>query len=328
MIMDGKTKYFICGMSRGGTTWLGMCLNEHQDAAVFGETLYWGRYYVEPNKNGTYGSEEMTKLASFQKASNRAFYGSDNGCLKAVNKKTWSNMVETMKDLDSATPGDVFDHMCQFVSDFEGKKLVVEKTPHHLNHVPRIESYFPNSKFVIMVRDPYSFMLSYKNQGLQHSLERQKNMAKYYHPVGCALVWRGYACNALKESERLGERSLLVRFEELKSDSETVWDRVLEFLGLEGSPLPEIKDKNSSFSKHKRPELGDVDIFWMNVIGGKAIRDLDYTKQIGSFPVLAIISSIFTLIPVGFSIFRDISKRSSSGMFSYIYGWFKSARNN
>lgn len=325
--MKNYKQTFICGMSRGGTTWLGGCLNEHPEVAVFGETLFWGRCYVEATSNGFYQHEQIDSLIHFQRDLNKAFYGDSAGCLKKVGVSEWHKLLEELKQAGSLTPKAAFDHLARGVGLLENKAVVIEKTPHHLNHIARIEKWYPDSRYIIMVRDPYSFMLSYKNQGLQRSAEHRKHMARYFHPIGCALVWRGYARQAANEIKRLGDRAILVRFEDLKADPEAVWERVVGFLGIQPTPLPHVDDKNSSFSKHERPTLSGVDLFWMNLIAKDTITNLGYDKRNASLPLFSVIGSLFSLVPCSIRILKEISSRSSGSIIGYVLNWIRVGRS-
>ena len=321
--MKKDVRTFICGMSRGGTTWLGCCLNEHPEVAVFGETLFWGRCFVEPNEDGIYGTKEIDSVVHFQRDLNKSFYGKKSGCLMNVGMPEWHQILDGLKSLEGKPPDEIFDYLAGHIGSSEGKPMVIEKTPHHLNHISRIESWYPNSRYIVMVRDPYSFMLSYKNQGLQRSAEHRKHMARYFHPIGCALVWKGYARQARSEVSRLGARSTLVRFEDLKADPERVWIKVLGFLDVERTALPIVEDKNSSFSQHTRPQLDSIDLFWMNFIAKDSITDLGYEKRAAKVSIFAIITSLFSLIPCAVRILQDISSRSSGSIVAYVLNWVR-----
>lgn len=321
--MQKKQRTFICGMSRGGTTWLGCCLNEHPEVAVFGETLFWGRYFVEPNADGAYGTKEIDSVIHFQRDLNKAFYGDTSGCLKNVGMTDWHQILDGLKNYEGESPGVVFDYLAEHIGLLEKKPLVIEKTPHHLNHISRIEESYPDSRYIVMVRDPYSFMLSYKYQGLQRSAEHRKHMARYFHPIGCALVWKAYAFQAISEISRLGDRATLVRFEELRTDSQKVWTQVLEFLDIKQVNLPIVKDKNSSFSQHTRPELDAIDIFWINFIAKDLISKLGYEKHVAKASIFSIAASLYLLIPCAVRVLREISSRSSGNIFAYVWNWVR-----
>ena len=89
-------KAFICGMSRGGTTWLGHCLNQHPEVAVFGESLYWGRNYIEPAHNGKYTIEQINQVLGLLKRDCKAFLGDGEGNLKCVDRDSWIEMLQSI----------------------------------------------------------------------------------------------------------------------------------------------------------------------------------------------------------------------------------------
>ena len=51
--------FFICGLPRAGTTYLSKLLNSHSKIISTGETLFFGRKYIEPNSEGYYTKKEL-----------------------------------------------------------------------------------------------------------------------------------------------------------------------------------------------------------------------------------------------------------------------------
>ncbi|MGZ0656210.1 sulfotransferase family protein [Coraliomargarita sp. W4R72] len=315
-------KLFITGMSRGGTTWLGKCLNEHPDVAVIGETALFGRYYVSTDLGNMLSQEARGRLLERQAGASYAFFGNDPGCLKVVDRECWREILLQVP-LAPITIESLYDSILNSVALAERKSVVVEKTPHHLNHVDRIVHELGISKFVVMIRGPYSFMLSYQNQGLQQSRHSRERKAKFYHPIGCAIIWRGYAKQAQRVGDKYDSSVLLLRFEELKASPESEWKRVLEFFNLVSIPLPKIEDQNSSFIHCERPELEAIDQFWMNLIAKKAIADLGYTYIRANVSPVEIILSLLKLFPWAFSVLRVISNYTNMNIFRYAFQWIR-----
>ncbi|MDA0296654.1 MAG: sulfotransferase [Planctomycetota bacterium] len=50
--LDSSPHRLIVGMPRGGTTAMMRALNADDRVAAFGETLFWGRAWVEPLQDG------------------------------------------------------------------------------------------------------------------------------------------------------------------------------------------------------------------------------------------------------------------------------------
>jgi hypothetical protein len=311
-------------MSRSGTTWLGKCLNMHPDAATIGETLYWGRSYVEADSDGYYGQKQIREVVWRQKNGTFGFFGNGVGCLKVLNREKWSSLLDDINVAKSRlTPAEFYEEILQRVAFIEGKPRVIEKTPHHINHIARILESLGDSKFVLMVRDPYSFMLSYKNQGLQQSVQSQQSKSRFYHPLGCAIIWKSYARQAMLHDSDQNHDTLLVRFEELKERPCHVWKSVLKFMDLHECVLPEVNDTNTSFLGIDRPKLTSVDFFWMNLISGRMIRELDYQKVNTKLDLIGLIRSFFALIPWVWHVLRVIPAATSGSFIAYAFNWLR-----
>ena len=53
----------IVGMPRGGTTAMMRALNADQRIAAFGESLFWGRAWVEPLQSGGLNATQLARIA-------------------------------------------------------------------------------------------------------------------------------------------------------------------------------------------------------------------------------------------------------------------------
>lgn len=269
---------FIVGMSRAGTTWVGKCLNEHPHVAVFGESLFWGRAYVEPDaKSGTYSAEQVRQiLQSIKQNACDAFMGEGAGNLKHISSDNWPGVVDELsRELSpTPTPVEIFNALSGKIVAFEGKRLSIEKTPHHVNWIERISQSLPGSRFVIMMRDPYAFMLSYKHQGRRYESALRNKFKRLYHPITCAFLWRAYFRSIVAANALYPEQTLVVVTEKMKQASELTMIRIQAFFSLEAvSGLSAcVPPDNSSFDQNERPVLSCEDVFWMNCIAGEDIK--------------------------------------------------------
>lgn len=162
--MNENKPLFICGMSRGGTTWLGHCLNEHPAVAVWGESLFWGRNYIQPANGESYTHLEVKRVLSLLSNGSEAFFGKHSGNLKYIDKDSWRG-IKSLNLECPCQPSELFAAVCCWIANKEDAEYVIEKTPHHVDWISRIKDACPNAKFVVMVRGAYGFMLSYKHQG-------------------------------------------------------------------------------------------------------------------------------------------------------------------
>ena len=93
---SGQVPRFIVGMGRAGTTWLSKCLNEHPDVAVFGETLFWGRGFMQPQHGRYYTSKEVMVLQ--ERIRMPGFFSATlcegPGCLKHITKENIGTIID------------------------------------------------------------------------------------------------------------------------------------------------------------------------------------------------------------------------------------------
>ncbi len=288
---------------------------------------FWGRGYLPPSNGETYNADEVKQLANRYGSMLIEPYGDSAGSLKSVDadtlNETLKEAIETLGD-KSPSPAEVFTLICRTVADAEEKQVGIEKTPHHVMWRDRIDAAYPDHRMVITVRSAYGFMLSYKHQGDRKEPEVRKAFARRYHPLGCALVWRGYARQSIASRERFGERTLLVDFDDLKKEELRVTQDVQDFFGLTYHEIAgSIPKDNSSFTGEKRPELKPEDIFWMNWLASDEIEALGFEKQHIPFAPIRISYSCLRLTWWGAWNVYDLKKKTKGSFIAYLMRWIK-----
>ncbi len=311
---------FIVGMSRSGTHWLAECLNTHADVVVIGETAFWGRKYVQPSDNGTYSHTHLDEVQRRHRGGCKTTQAS----LKLSGKNgIISNVVdEFKKEGVFPEPRHVFNRICDRIAQVEKKPFVIEKTPHHINWVERIDLAYPCAKFIIMMREPYSFMQSYKHQGDRKHDDAREAYRRVYHPIGCSLVYRGYVRSIRHAIAKLGDRALLVDYHDVKNQPQRVLERVQEFLGIPNKPilLPAV---NSSFPSGVRTSLRADDIFWMNFVAGREIRQMGFELKRNHGNIYEVAMS-FAQVPGWIvNVLLLMQKQVAGGLFSYLLRWLR-----
>ena len=109
------------------------------------------------------------------------------------------------------------------------EKMVIDKFPLNIIHVPLINIIFPNSKYILMIRHPNDcvlscFMQNFElNEAMVNFLNLQ-NTAEMYSDV--MELWSAY-------SERLDLDVKIIKYEELIGDLKTTSVKILDFLGLD-----------------------------------------------------------------------------------------------
>jgi hypothetical protein len=332
---SARAAMFIAGMPRAATTWLCKCFNEHPQTAGFGESMFFGRRYVQPGEDGRYSQQQLRMILKRLGDGTciHAVNGDGVGCLKRVSRENLADVIEAgfASLTHNPTPTEVFTTLLDTIAHAEGKQRAVEKTPHHLNWVDRIVESFPNARIVIMLREPYSFMLSYKHQGDRKSLKLRKTLRRLYHPMACAMIWRASMRSALAAQEHYPDHVLLVNHERVKESSTQVLDEVQQFFGLEpvdlASRMPRV---NSSFSEdvpsQPRPSLRADDVFWMNRIAGRIMARAGYKQRKAPLQPLPILWSILRLPIWGINCAWILSRKVEGSFTRYFLRWFRPAK--
>jgi hypothetical protein len=332
-----EVRGFIVGMSRAGTTWLAKCLNEHPHAVVFGETAFWGRGYVAPGADGLYGAEHLRAVRAWLDRADwlRPMVGAAPGCYRTVRMEDGPRLLDRAlgQALAPLTPAQLFTRIASAIGDAEGKPFAIEKTPHHVNWIGRIFAAMPKSRFVVMLRDPFEFMLSYKHQGDRLPESTRREFESRYHPFGCAVVCRGYLRAAERAAQRFPDRVLIVRFDELTRSPATQLDRVQRFLGLEPVDLAgRVPPDNTSFPAEAagdgaaRPALRGEDVFWMSTIAGRDIHAFGAAPPRVSREPLRVIGSMLTLPAWALRNLRSMRGVTSGSIWSYLGRWWRPDR--
>jgi hypothetical protein len=295
---------FIVGMPRAGTTWISHCLNQHPDVAVFGETMFWGKAFVAPDAQRRYDRVSMQRVKArlLAKPLETTIHIAGPGMLKNVRAHNTASLLRSAFDAyaDGGTAADVFRSIAGRIAQAEEKKEWVEKTPHHVYHVRRILEHLPSARFIIAVRNPYSFINSYKFQpGYQRTAESRRRFEARYHPLAAALVWTRCWRATHQAMREIPDQVMVVRMEDIESKPLEVVGRIQLFFGLrqqlEVQGLTQIV--NSSFDQGSRPDVMDAEIAWINLVAGARVREAGYEWRQVSFASPAFWKSELALFP-------------------------------
>jgi hypothetical protein len=316
---------FIVGMARSGTTWLGRTLAAHPDVAVFGESSFFGRLYVPPRNSGTYGDTELDRVAAIQRKQEWCTTTGDKANpLTNTRPEDYAALVEAaLRELRApVSPADTFRSLASAIARSEGTQRVLEKTPHHVHWLERIAPDFPESRFVLLKRDPYDFMLSLRHLGLRIEGRRQRAMdTPWRHPLFCALAWRGYMLSIERALERYGDRIVVIDAGDLRRSPKELLASVQAFLELDVRDLPPADAENSSFRTGRRPALRGQDVFWMNLIAGRVMRRNGYERQPYRVRPISLLASLVVLPLSAAYVAVGLRRRVPGSFPRYIARW-------
>jgi hypothetical protein len=245
--------------------------------------------------------------------------------MKHINPDNISDLIdEAFSDIGKKIrPEDLFLGICRMISLNEKKQWVVEKTPPHLNHLNRIMAALPHAKIIVMVREPYGFMLSYKHEAERNldAVAGNSKRKRAYHPLGCALVWRQYARAALFAMRRYPDTMLLVNFADVLSNPSGVLSRVTSFLGLNPEYDTMVSGVGSSFEKRKPLSLASADIFWMNLISRKEMKEMNVVRRATVGDLVGIIMSFLELPVYAARALCEMKQQVEGSLIKYLGGW-------
>jgi hypothetical protein len=133
------------------------------------------------------------------------------------------------------------------------RKMLVEKTPHHTLHIPRIRNLFPEAKLIYMMRDPRAVVSSVVHSTFFNFDRSVENAVRQYR-MFFAEAAPYFASNSF----------LMVRYEDLMGDLASSLYGILEFLGLSTQPIARMMTENHGRVKVDIPGVfrrGTVDSY-------------------------------------------------------------------
>jgi hypothetical protein len=200
-VQDGS--FHIVGVGRSGTTLLRSMFDSHPRLAVPGESPW----VTELAPDGT-----LDQIFAHPRWP--AFHldeGLARAAVAARNPQSWPELVDTL---------------FSSFAEMTGKERWGEKTPSHIHHVERLAGWFPNARFIHIVRDGRAVAASIKDQPTG-----TRNAA------AAAIYWRRTVREGRAVGERLGPgRYAEVRLEDLVADPERELRRLCAFLGEDYAP--------------------------------------------------------------------------------------------
>jgi hypothetical protein len=140
-----------------------------------------------------------------------------------------------------------------------------EKTPIHIHYLPTLLEWFPNARFVHMLRDPRAIFLSQcrkkstsANVSQTHRPFRGTRLTyEAYLSLGIAIHWLRVVQLHEQYQRRYPGRYCLVRFEDMITDPATHLGKLCDFLGIElTEPMLQRRIVNSSFSATEPNKMG------------------------------------------------------------------------
>ena len=202
--MNGKQQLvFICGFPSGGTDLVKTILNAHPDVYFNGE-MPW---LYQLRQSGFSADKLMTASDVEQLRSS------------IEERDFWHNV----ENIDASFPTETsltLESILYYLFDKRERVIWGNKTPQNTEHMTELNKLFPEARFIIIVRDVRDVCLSYRKKW-----GKDTNW--------CAAKWSQRLQQGWITSQNLPPRqTLFVHFESLLEDSQTVCQRLCDFLEI------------------------------------------------------------------------------------------------
>lgn len=263
---------FVVGCDRSGTTLLSVLIDQHPLFAGTPETnfLHHLRHRALRPPTGATRDSMVDELLGLQ-------HSIDLGLDRDALARRFARYEMTYADLIAAA--------LEEYAQARNCQRVVEKTPIHLEYVPRIMAWFPQAKVVCTIRDGRDNVLSLIRAGWTHG-----NVTLH------SLRWRRFARMAVRFQRRFPDRFLVTRHEDLLRDPVAKLQQLGAWLGFEPIPAQLVGGADSNVvasweTGWKQQAMGPLDPskigawqntvsndqrWTMNALMGTMLRHFDY----------------------------------------------------
>jgi protein-tyrosine sulfotransferase len=203
-LVDLYSPIFIGGMFKSGTSLLRAMIGNHSQVASGLET-----YWFDIDWSAIHGSEMQNRLHIIAE-----FY--------EIDKESINNLVT-----ESSCTEIFLTKLMEKFTHIKNKNRWAEKTPGNVVHIDRIKSFWPNAKFLHIIRDPRDIFASMREA------KKWDNVSEFMER------WSTVFSNVEKFNKNgllTKESYLEVRYEDLISNTEEIMQSVCLFSGLDYEP--------------------------------------------------------------------------------------------
>ncbi len=240
---------FVVGVARSGTTMMRNILATSPRVAIARETHYMGRIFNRPGMRDYFRKAgDLADDSAVRRVAEMIYSGDYRRQYRLGNVSPfWPWLSESvpreeferrMLAADRSERG-LFATLLRLYADAEGKPVMGEKTPSHLESVETLLEWFPDARIVHVVRDPRAIYVSdrYRREKMPRPPEswfaKVPGMLPLYLIGLTASQWvRGMNRHA-KYTKLYPDRYVMVRFEDVVRDPVGELGPIFDFLGVE-----------------------------------------------------------------------------------------------
>lgn len=300
-------------------------LNADPRVAAYGESLFWGRHWVEPGDDGRLGADDLARAAELLRNNILVPYNGPGALAADPRDMPEAGAAAILESPTGSEPAVVFKAIGEAIARCAGREIWVEKTPHHLQHLDRIFDAMPEARVLVMIREPEAFLRSYKHQGDRKSPEIRSRFHRLYHPMLASFVCRRTLQEARQAAVDWPESVMLVRLDEVRADPRGVMTRIRRHLELPDFEDAEFERSNSSFEGIATPPkpLGAAEIVWLRLLTGRISKAMGLPLPNRRIAPMRFLASVFGLIPWAIRNWKAISRLDERGIRGMVRRWLR-----
>lgn len=219
-MVENKAPIFIVGAPRSGTTLLQYMLRSHPSISVpTGES-----HFIVPLLKNSEKFGDLNKLTNIKKVLNAMYEQSQDFLDTDLHgiKFDIEVIAQQVQELGINSIEKIIELLFNLNALGEGKVRWGDKTPYYVLHMPFLKTYFPEAKFIHIVRDGRDCALSMFNR------QKDFGIINIYH---AAKYWQQYVETGSVEGKKLGAQDYMeVRYEDLLEKPEESLRKICTFL--------------------------------------------------------------------------------------------------
>jgi hypothetical protein len=241
-------------MNGSGTTMLVDSLGHHPDLYGFPRETRVLPSLLEEHPNGLEPKTRADKVKLWDQVRGiPAFRG--------VNEGEPAPLPEGWEDLRPGVP-EIFDAIIGQYVRASGKSRWIEKSPNHVQHMPRLATAFPEAKFIHIIRDGRACAASFWRRW-----GRTPELTIYR--------WKRLVETGRRDGEKLGDRYFELRYEDLTADPEKWMRDLCAFLGVVYTPDVLASRQPQSEHSGETGRIAKSTPKWREQLSGRCVARLE-----------------------------------------------------
>jgi hypothetical protein len=232
-----KDPIFIVGNSRSGSTLISRILKKHPEIYILNETHFVEEFRLYRNKISLCSQNNIWKLVNRMLTIQRKGYYRKS--MYEEYPRDAQKIISVFNDCghyDFITLNKIF---FELEANQYGKKWAGDQTPRHVFYIQELIDWYPEAKFIHIVRNPCAVLFSQKKKwkaGLRWGLPRFELLRTFlnYHPITTTIIWEKSVTAGLKSQKTITKKSMkTVFFENLVANPKKEIKKICDFLQIE-----------------------------------------------------------------------------------------------